>query len=107
MVMGDPNQLQQCLINLIFNAAEAMPGGGRLVLKKASDETGHSMVISGDDLPHIFEPFFTTKQEGQGTGLGLATTYGIIENHHGTITVESRVGHGTTFTIKLPIDGRG
>jgi signal transduction histidine kinase len=110
MVKGDPNQLQQCLINLIFNAADAMPDGGRLAVKGFVDNNDNKVVvtvadngcgIADRDLPHIFEPFFTTKLEGQGTGLGLATTYGIIERLNGTIDVKSRSGHGTTFKIML------
>ncbi len=109
-ISGDANQLQQCLINLIFNAIDAMPEGGKLVLRAARENSRTVMLsvqdngvgIAEEHRPHIFEPFFTTKQEGQGTGLGLSTTYGIIERHHGTIAVESAPGRGATFTIKLP-----
>jgi two-component system, NtrC family, sensor kinase len=110
-VNGDANQLQQCLINLIFNAIDAMPEGGKLMLRAAMGNSGRSVAIKVQDSgsgiadehrPHIFEPFFTTKQEGQGTGLGLSTSYGIIERHHGTIAVDSTPGHGATFTINLP-----
>jgi signal transduction histidine kinase len=111
-VKGDFNQLQQCIINLIFNAIDAMPEGGSLKLacdlnanrnwvRVRIEDTG--VGISGDNLPHIFEPFFTTKDEGYGVGLGLSTVYGIIEHHGGTIEAESRIGHGTIFTIKLPV----
>ena len=110
-IMGDPNQLQQCLINLIFNAVDAMPDGGRLDLSISGNDTGDSATvtvadtgcgIAAGDMPYIFEPFFTTKHEGQGTGLGLSTTYGIVERHKGTIDVSSQPGKGATFTIKLP-----
>jgi two-component system, NtrC family, sensor kinase len=113
-VLGDFNQLQQCLINLIFNAIDAMPEGGVLTLKCASDHQRGLVVISiqdtgcgipKEDLLYIFDPFYTTKIEGKGLGLGLSTVYGIIDRHKGTITVESQSGKGTTFTIKLP--GRG
>jgi signal transduction histidine kinase len=110
-VQGDANQLQQCLINLVFNAIDAMPDGGLLEIGARAGEDGSAVVITVADngcgiapehLPHIFDPFFTTKQEGRGTGLGLSTTYGIIEKHKGTIDAHSRPGRGTTFTIKLP-----
>jgi signal transduction histidine kinase len=65
--------------------------------------TDNGCGIAPEHLPHIFDPFFTTKKEGQGTGLGLSTTYGIIEKHKGTIDAQSRPGRGATFTIKLPV----
>lgn len=110
-VRGDPNQLQQCMINLIFNAIDAMPGGGHLTLRAGLDDESGSLIISVEDtgtgiateaLPHIFEPFFTTKQEGRGVGLGLSTVYGIVELHQGTVVADSRPGHGTLITIRLP-----
>ena len=113
-VMGDFNQLQQCVINLIFNAIDAMPDGGKIEINGNLNANGQEVLItvkdsgygiSQADLPHIFEPFFTTKKEGFGVGLGLSTVYGIIERHKGTIDVSSREGAGTTFTIKLPIAG--
>ena len=110
-VWGDFNQIQQCVINLIFNAIDAMQDGGTLVLesvynakervveiKVADDGCG----ISKEALPHIFDPFYTTKIEGEGLGLGLSTVYGIIDRHKGTISVESELGKGTTFTLKIP-----
>jgi len=108
---GDYGQIQQCLLNLIFNAIDAMPKGGRLFIKGGEDETtdfiwleltdiGHG--IDPEDLQHIFEPFFTTKIAGKGVGLGLAMVYGIIHEHHGVIEVESTPGKGTTFRLKLP-----
>jgi two-component system NtrC family sensor kinase len=113
-VRGDANQLQQCVMNLILNAVDAMPGGGRLKVSACArpqtdcvqitiGDTGGG--IAPDDLPHIFEPFFTTKKEGYGTGLGLSTTYGIVEEHNGTITVQSKPNNGTTFTVELPVEG--
>jgi len=92
VIQGDFNQLQQCIINLLFNAIDAMPDGGTLVLAsgfnprtnvveiKVSD-TGCG--ISKEDQPHIFEPFFTTKTEGKGLGLGLSTVFGIVDRHKG------------------------
>jgi two-component system NtrC family sensor kinase len=111
LIVGDFNQLQQCIINLIFNAIDAMPQGGTLTVSSAvrSDEgvvligvTDTGCGIPEEDLPNIFEPFFTTKTEGKGLGLGLSTVYGIVDGHKGTIRVESEVGKGTTFTIELP-----
>ncbi|MBW1771577.1 MAG: response regulator [Deltaproteobacteria bacterium] len=110
-IQGDFNQIQQCIINLIFNAVDAMPDGGALSIKNTYDpargavqiliaDTGRG--IGKDDLPNIFDPFYTTKMEGEGLGLGLSTVYGIIDRHKGTISVESELGKGTTFTIKLP-----
>ena len=111
-VEGDFNQLQQCMINLIFNAIDAMPDGGKLTLSGFADtsaslatimvqDTGNG--ISEADLPYIFEPFFTTKQEGYGVGLGLSIVFGIIEHHRGTLKVESREGEGSTFRLQLPL----
>ncbi len=111
-VRGDFNQLQQCLINLIFNAIDAMPGGGVLEIGLAADPVGRAVRVGVADtgagipaehLPHLFEPFFTTKKEGYGLGLGLATVYGIVERHGGTIEVENRPRGGAAFTITLPI----
>lgn len=110
-VQGDFNQLQQCMINLIFNAIDAMPGGGHLTLGAETDDTGSIIRISvqdtgqgiaGEDIPHLFEPFYTTKGDGRGIGLGLSTTFGIVEAHHGTITVKSEEGMGALFLITLP-----
>ena len=112
-VAGDFNQLQQCVINFIFNAIDAMPGGGTLFLNGHFDKNRKLVIvtvkdtgrgISSRDLPHIFEPFFTTKNEGYGVGLGLSTVYGIIERHKGKIMVESRLGDGAAFMIELPVD---
>jgi signal transduction histidine kinase len=110
-ITGDFNQLQQSMINLIFNAIDAMPDGGKLQLEGRFDPVQKQVQItvadSGQgidpqDLPRIFEPFFTTKSEGFGVGLGLSTMYGIIEHHNGTVEVQSSKGKGTTFTIRLP-----
>jgi PAS domain S-box-containing protein len=113
VVNGDFNQLQQCMINLIFNAIDAMPEGGTLVLEGRFDPAERMVKIAVGDtgsgiaeahLAHIFEPFYTTKEEGYGVGLGLSTVYGIITHHKGTVEVASRVGEGTTFTIRLPAE---
>ncbi len=109
-VLADSDQLSQVFINLVMNAIHAMqPGGGTLRVGLAQDhdmvkltvaDTGHG--IPEEALPQIFEPFYTTKEFGKGTGLGLTVVKGIIEEHQGSITVESEEGNGTTFTIFLP-----
>ena len=108
---GDAGQIQQCLLNLIFNAIDAMPEGGTitingrirtdsdLLLLSVSD-TGHG--IEAEHLPRIFEPFYSTKPNGKGVGLGLSMVYGIVREHKGDIEVESKPGKGTKFTIMLP-----
>jgi len=102
-------QIEQVLINLIQNAVQAMPEGGKLLIKVSEalgnisisvTDTGHG--IKQDNLHKVFDPFYTTKPEGEGTGLGLSVSYGIIKKHQGTIKVESVVGVGTTFMINLP-----
>ena len=111
-VPADSNQLQQVFINLFLNAVEAMPDGGRLVIRTAPGRDNMSVIIritdTGTGIPpentdKIFDPFFTTKEIGKGTGLGLAVTYGIIQKHGGQIVFESEPGRGTSFIIKLPV----
>ncbi len=108
-VMGQAERLQQVFINIILNALDAMPKGGKLkidlfqknqeaVISIADTGTG----IKKEHLPRIFDPFFTTKGLGKGTGLGLSISYAIIKDHNGRIEVESEVGEGTTFYIYLP-----
>ncbi|MCK5541399.1 MAG: response regulator [Desulfobacterales bacterium] len=113
-VRGDSNQLQQCLINLIFNSIDAMPNGGTLNLSCVYDsKDNHVLIIVQDtgcgikdkDIAHIFEPFFTTKEEGYGVGLGLSTVYGIIEHHNGRVNVASKPGN-TSFKMYLPIEAK-
>jgi signal transduction histidine kinase len=108
-VHADPDQMSQVFLNLLINAVHAMPDGGalRISLERADGhaqaviaDTGHG--IPKEDLPKIFQPFFTTKEAGKGTGLGLTVVHNIVEEHGGTITVESEPGQGATFTITLP-----
>ncbi|MFH2044190.1 MAG: hybrid sensor histidine kinase/response regulator [Pseudomonadota bacterium] len=112
-VKGNFNQLHQCIINLLFNAIDAMPDGGTLELSAENDpnkgfvsicvkDTGQG--ICEKNLTHIFEPFFTTKKNGYGIGLGLSTVYGIMERHNGSIDVKSGPGKGSVFTLRLPSD---
>jgi PAS domain S-box-containing protein len=105
----DSGQMKQVFLNLITNAAHAMPLGGTMRVRTAceSGEVAISISDTGEGIPpeiqeHIFEPFFTTKPVGQGTGLGLSVSLGIIQAHAGRITVESRAGQGSTFTVWLP-----
>jgi PAS domain S-box-containing protein len=110
-VTGDYNQIQQCIMNVIFNAMEAMPDGGKLTLKTSFEKKKRIIQIKISDtgcgipeenLSIIFEPFFSTKDESQGVGLGLSVVYGIIREHKGTIYVQSELGTGSTFTIRFP-----
>ena len=121
---ADPGMLDQMLMNLVVNARDAMPGGGRIIVETGEKHftkeeaelipdakpgrhlslrvTDTGCGIPPENLPRIFEPFFTTKEPGKGTGLGLATVFGIVKQHGGSLAVESEVGRGTTFQIYLP-----
>jgi nitrogen-specific signal transduction histidine kinase/CheY-like chemotaxis protein len=123
-ILADPVQIEQVVVNMAINARDAMPNGGKLVIETANIELdyayarGQAGVTTGDYVlltisdtgtgmdaavqAHLFEPFFTTKAQGRGTGLGLATSYGIIGQHGGHIRFQSEPGHGTTFNIYLP-----
>jgi two-component system NtrC family sensor kinase len=114
MITADPAQLKQVLVNLVVNAVQAMPDGGTLTVStRASDscvlltvvDTGVGM--SEDVREKILLPFFTTKDVNEGTGLGLAVVHGIVTSHGGSIKVESQLGLGTRFEIRLPITGPG
>ena len=110
-VRADRSQMAQVLINLMLNAADSMPEGGKLILRFRPDQSKGVVALDLSDTgcgidpqhrPHIFEPFYTTKGKGQGTGLGLAIAARIVEAHKGAITCHSTPGHGTRFHIELP-----
>ena len=124
-VQADPGQIEQVIMNLCINARDAMPKGGKLTIETRNviidseyklthawaregqyvlvgvTDTGDG--IDKETLSHIFEPFFTTKKDGQGTGLGLSTVYGIIKQHNGLVHAYSEIGRGTTFKVYLPV----
>ena len=124
-ILGDPGQIEQVLMNLVVNARDAMPRGGRLTISTSTAMLAVQRLSCGDDvqpglyaaltvtdtgagmgpetMSHLFEPFFTTKQPGKGTGLGLAMVYGITHQHRGHIDVTSAPGRGTTFIVYLPV----
>lgn len=109
----DVIQMKSVINNLAVNASDAMPNGGYLIVTTRYNNEKNSVIIevadtgtgiSEENLEHIFDPFFTTKDPGEGTGLGLSVTYGIIKRHNGSISIESRVNVGTKFTIELPVE---
>lgn len=127
LIHGDVNQMEQVIMNLIVNARDAMPSGGRITIRTTSREVVKGMPdvppyvpagqyvianvsdtgvgIPKDVMDKIFEPFFTTKERGKGTGLGLSMVYGVVKEHRGFIAVQSIPGRGTTFTLYIPAAG--
>jgi PAS domain S-box-containing protein len=107
--LGNAGKLQQVFMNLLLNARDAMPEGGQLIIRTQTRESSilidiidTGIGIAPENITKIYDPFFTTKGIGQGTGLGLAVSYGIVQEHNGRIFVESKQGEGTRFRIKLP-----
>ena len=121
MITLDRNQMQSVLLNIIINALDATEPGGSITVTTSiglstekPDQKGIEIIcidtgcgIPPENLDKLFDPFFTTKEVGQGTGLGLSVSYGIVERHGGTIWVQSKVGHGSTFMVWLPIEEQG
>jgi two-component system, cell cycle sensor histidine kinase and response regulator CckA len=125
IILADENQIEQVVMNLSVNAQDAMPDGGTLSILTGLDELkednerpglelsagryvfmsvhDNGIGMSSETVDEVFEPFFTTKEVGKGTGLGLSTVFGIVKQHGGDISVESQLGHGTTFTLFFPI----
>ena len=120
-IKADPEQIARVILNLVFNARDAMPGGGEIVVRTANLElrpddarqlpegryvlltlSDNGLGMDAETLSHLFQPFFTTKQRGKGTGLGLSTVFGIVQQSRGDIWVGSEPGQGTTFNICLP-----
>ncbi len=128
IIEGDPNQIEQIMMNLMINAKDAMPDGGHVTITTRLTDIGEERTkfpsyiqpgryvvlsfsdtgsgISPDIISKIFDPFFTTKEKGKGTGLGLATVYGIVKDHKGYISVSSQLTKGTTFEIYFPLSQR-
>jgi signal transduction histidine kinase len=124
MITVDSNQIQEVFMNIILNALDAMPDGGLLTISSDSlpsfGGAGVGSIVDGryieikftdtgcgipeENLNKLFDPFFTTKKVGEGTGLGLFVSHGIIEEHNGTIEVQSEIGKGSTFVVKLPVE---
>lgn len=109
-IKGYPQQLNQVFMNMLINAVQAIKEKGRIRIKTYAEDKNIFIEISDtgvgmseEVMSHIFEPFFTTKEVGRGTGLGLSMSYGIIKKHNGEIKVKSKIGEGTTFTVKLPL----
>ena len=116
-MLCDASQIQQVVLNLVLNGAEAMhsKGSGRIAIRtrRSSDADSVTLCVSDtgegirrENLSKIFDPFFTTKPEGKGVGLGLAVVYGIVQAHGGEVDVSSTPGEGTTFLVTLPVTAR-
>jgi CheY-like chemotaxis protein len=113
-ILADTGQMEQILVNLVVNARDAMSDGGTLCIETRNIRVGDDRHVrlrvsdtgtgmSPDTMEHVFEPFYTTKRDGSGTGLGLATVYGIVAQAQGTIAIDSQLGVGTTFTMTFPV----
>jgi signal transduction histidine kinase len=108
--MVDAHMIEQVIMNLILNAVQALPEGGQVTLRTRKQEDGWEIEVEDTGCgipleirPHIFDPFFTTKGTGEGTGLGLSVSLGIVQRHGGEMLVDSEEGKGTRFTVRLPL----
>jgi PAS domain S-box-containing protein len=116
LMVGDPGQIQQCLLNLIFNSMESMPEGGTIMVTTCMDPAKPQLRLEVQDtgvgipenmISQIFEPFFSTKTQDKGVGLGLSVIYGIVKEHGGSIYVKSDVGKGAHFILRFPLEPEG
>ena len=110
VILGNPGKLQQVFLNLFLNAKDAMTDGGELRVRVVAVDSKLDIIVSDtgagisqDNVKKIYDPFFTTKVAGKGTGLGLSVSYGIVKEHSGTISVESKLGSGTSFKLEFPL----
>ena len=110
VMLGNPGKLQQVFLNLFLNAKDAMADGGQLRVRAVTVNSKLEIIVSDtgtgisqDNVKKIYDPFFTTKVAGKGTGLGLSVSYGIVKEHSGTISVESKLGSGTSFKLEFPL----
>jgi two-component system NtrC family sensor kinase len=110
VMLGNPGKLQQVFLNLFLNAKDAMADGGELRIRAGVVDSKLEIIVSDtgagisrDNVKKIYDPFFTTKSAGKGTGLGLSVSYGIVQEHGGVISVESRLGSGTSFRMEFPL----
>jgi signal transduction histidine kinase len=110
VMLGNPGKLQQIFLNLFLNAKDAMTDGGELRVRVVTVDSKLEIIVSDtgagisqDNVKKIYDPFFTTKVAGKGTGLGLSVSYGIVKEHSGTISVESKLGSGTSFRLEFPL----
>jgi signal transduction histidine kinase len=113
VIAGSTDKLKQVFLNLLLNARDAMPNGGAITISGRAANGGLAIAVSDtgigippENMGRIFDAFFTTKKEVSGVGLGLSVSYGIIQQHKGSIDVKSTVGVGTTFTVQFPTIGK-
>jgi signal transduction histidine kinase len=114
LINADPAQIHQVLVNLVVNSVQAMPNGGKLTIRTRPEGEYVALIVEDtgpgmtDDVRRrLFVPFFTTKDVGQGTGLGLSVAHGIVSQHGGRIDVETELGKGSTFIVRLPANPAG
>ncbi|NCD26533.1 MAG: hypothetical protein EOL86_13210 [Deltaproteobacteria bacterium] len=114
VILSEPALLRQLLINLVNNAMDAMPEGGSITISTRQGDSGGVLMqvedsgfgIPEENMNKIFDPFFTTKPPGKGAGLGLSISHGILQRIGGRVFADSRPGHGSTFTVQLPLEAR-